>query len=204
MNFNELTAEVLSITKRPDLQTSIENAVRAATIKAHNQDFFYRDLVETGISFAEESHIQNFLPAQIFGNNFRKIKYIRYWIYDVTDPTFQGRAGDFLDALDTENSVDAYGYNKTNVYYLAGELIQIRTSMAATHFLTAAYVYPTVVTPETFKSWIADFFPYAIIYEACRRMFIQIGKTKDAQSMAGMVAEEYIQLKINAVNKPGE
>lgn len=203
MNFDELRSEVLSIVKRPDQMPRIEAAIRAATLKAHRQDYFFRDLVETGVQFAGDSCIRNFLPSSIFGTRFRKIKYIRYWMYDGTDEQTLGSPSSFLTAIDIENSLDAYGYTKTNVYYMAGELVQIRTSQSLTHCLVGAYLNP-IVTETNFSSWIADSNPYAIIYEACRQVFNQIGKASDAQTMTQSLIEEYSQLKLDSINRPGD
>lgn len=202
MNFQELVTEVLSITKRPDLQSRIEGAVRAATLKAHNQDFFYKDIRESGIAFEFAGHIQSFQPAQNF-DNFRKVKYVRYWHFDPADIPAFGRAGKFLTAIDIENSIDGYGYIKEDVFYMAGDLIQIRTCTALTHCLVGAYTLPNI-TPDGFNSWIADEFPTAIYYEAARQICMQIGKNQDATNLRTAVAEEYAQLKLNSVNKPGE
>ena len=203
MDYNELVSEVLSIVKRPDQMPRIESAVRAATLKAHRQDYFFRDLKETGVQFTDPAYIQNFLPTQIFGARFRKIKYIRVWNYDATD-TNHGMLGTFLTPIDIENSVDSYGYTKANVFYMAGELVQIRTSLPLSHCLVGAYLNPLIATPATFDSWIAEQQPYAIVYEACRQVFNQIGKTADAGAMTNATAEEYAQLKLDSVNKPGE
>lgn len=203
MNFDELKSEVLSIVKRPDQLPRIEAAIRAATLKAHRQDYFYRDLIEKGVQFEGDSCIRNFLPSQIFGTRFRKIKYIRYWMYDAADISQLGLPSNFLTPIDIENSIDGYGYTKTNVYYMAGDLLQIRTSQSLTHCLVGAYLNP-IVTETGFSSWIADSNPYAIIYETCRQVFNQIGKASDAQTMTQAVAEEYAQLKLDSINKPGE
>jgi len=204
MNFNELTSEVLSIVRRPDHQSRIESAVRAATLKAHNQDFYYRDLKESGVEFENSAYIQNFLPTQIFGARFRKIKYIRYWNYDATDTVDFGAPGNFFTPIDIENAIDQYGYTKQGVYYMAGELIQIRSAVKFTHCLVGAYTFPIVATTETFDSWIAQLYPYSIVYEAARQVFNQIGKPSDAKTMTEAVAEEYRQLTISSLNKPGE
>lgn len=203
MNFAELTAEVLSIVKRPDMLPRIESAVRAATLKAHRQGFFYKDLVESGVSFTTPAYIQNFLPKDIFGPAYRKLKYIRYWHFSEQDSN-KGSRGRFLTPIDIENSVDAYGYDKVDAYYFAGQVIQIRTAIELSHCLAGAYLNPIVATPETFNSWIADDQPYAIVYEACRQIFNQIGKPSDAQDMQQALVEEYIQLRTNSDNRPGE
>lgn len=204
MDFNQLVEEVVTLVKRNDRQAEIQSAIRSATLKAHRKDFYYRDLSESGVQFKEPDFIQNFQPTQIFGSRFRKLKYIRYWNYDVPSSTGYGAPGDLLTPIDIENIKDLYGYTKTDVYYMAGELIQIRTARPLSHCLVGVYLNPVIATPETYQSWIADMYPYAIIYEAARQVFMRIGRPADAQSMASLVAEEYTLLDTESVNRPGE
>lgn len=209
MNFAELVADVLTITKRPDQQARAESEVRIAILKAHSQNFFYKDLVEKSVRFLEPGHIQNFKPSEVFPN-FRKMKYIRYWNGpDGGIPMTEGdlgRAGPFLEAIDIENSFNAYGYTKTDVFYMAGELQQLRTSSPIEYCLAGAYVLPPVagITGTVIPSWICVEQPGAVIYEAARKIFMQSGKNQDAQNMQLLLREEYAMLMINSVNQPGE
>jgi len=194
MNFQELVNEVILITKRPDLKTRIESAVRAATLKAHHSDYYYKDLHELPVAFTEPFILQSFLPTDV-APNFRKIKYLRLWNGDI-----QGDVGQFLTPIQIENSLDSYNYIKTNVYYMAGQLIQMRGTCALDKVLFGCYLHP-VVTPETaFDSWIAVEMPYVIIYEASRVIFKSISFTEQANEYGQLTAEQYSELKLSYVD----
>lgn len=194
MNFSELVSEVLLIVKRPDLQTRIESAVRAATLKIHHTDFYYPDLVEVPVQFTTPANIQNFMPTDILPL-FRKVKYIRMWQGDV-----DGSPGKFLTSIQIENSIDGYGYIKENVFYMAGQLLQIRASDLVHRVLFGCYVHPTITPAASYKSWIADSYPYAIIYEAARTIFRSIGYQEQANEYAGLTAEVLREISISSID----
>lgn len=193
MDFQELVEEVYLITKRRDLVARTESAIKAATLKAHHADFFYPDIVEVSIEFQDEAFIQNFNPTEILPR-FRKAKYIRQWHGGV-----QGEAGKFLDHIQIENAFDSYNYIKTDVFYLAGQLIQIRTTTPLKRCLFGCYVHP-VMGPEECKSWIAQAMPFTIIYEAARTIFKSIGMQSEAAEMAQLVAEQISMLRMSYVD----
>ena len=58
MNFSDLVTEVGTITGRPDRVAEIESAIKSATLKAHNSDYFYKDIFETGIAFTTSDFYQ--------------------------------------------------------------------------------------------------------------------------------------------------
>lgn len=194
MNFSELVSEVLLIVKRPDLQPRIESAVRAATLKMHQSDFFYPDLVEVPVQFTNADTLQNFLPTDIVPN-FRKVKYIRMWQGDV-----DGSPGRFLTPIQIENSLDGYGYMKENVFYMAGQLLQLRATDPIKRVLFGCYVHPIVTPVASYKSWIADNYPYAIIYEAARTVFRSISYQEQANEYAGLTAEILREIQISSVD----
>lgn len=198
MTFDELVAEVITLTRRPDLVERTQQAVRAATLKAHHRDFFYKDLKEESIEFGQEFYIQNFLPTDIFPN-FRKAKYIRFWIGDELP---NGRPGPFMTPIGIENSIDLYNYDKTNVFYMAGELLQIRTCAPIKRCLFGAYLHPIITPVNKYCSWIAKEYPFAIIYEAARVIFKSIGMDQQTGEMTQLTAEEYRNLMISNVDEP--
>ena len=73
MNFTELMTEVYAVTKRPDLSAETALAVKSATLKLHQSDFYFKDLFETGISFTESSFIQT-LDIKTVIPRFRALK----------------------------------------------------------------------------------------------------------------------------------
>lgn len=194
MNFAQLQAEVLDIVKRPDLVSRVETAIKAATLKMHHSNFFYKDLIEVPVQFTTPGFIQNFVPSELLPN-FRKAKYIRVW-----QGGTQGRPGPFLQHIQIENSVDSYNYIKDNVFYMAGTKLQIRTPYALQHVLFGAYVHPVVTPKEDYKSWIADEYPYAIIYEAVRTIYRSIGFTEQANEFGQLAAEVLSEITISSID----
>ena len=49
--FAELLADVYTLTNRSDLIAETKLAVKMATLKMHQRDYFYKDIRETGIQF---------------------------------------------------------------------------------------------------------------------------------------------------------
>ena len=70
MTFDELLSEVYICTNRPDLVDETKAAIRSATIKWHNSDFYSKDLFETGISFESSSFVKT-LDIYALYSNFR-------------------------------------------------------------------------------------------------------------------------------------
>jgi hypothetical protein len=187
MNFSDLVNEVQSITARPDLTTKAQSAVSAATLKAHTSGFYYNDLVELAVQFDAPRTIQTFDPTQI-SSYYRRVKYMRIWDGDTT-----GGAKEFLEHINTEAALDSYGYLRLNVFYMAGKFLQIRTYDALSKILLGFYRYPDI-TSTGFNSWIANEMPWAIIWEAARTIFNQIGFPEQAAQMQALVKEQYMQL----------
>ena len=194
MNYTELYEEVQKLVKRPDLQSTVDSAIKAATLKAHQSDFFFNDLVESAVQFDEARYIQTFNPKEIFPR-YRQAKYVRVWEGD--------RCGDatyFLEHIGIEAALDMYGYTRTEVFYFSGTNLQIRTKIPLLRCLFGAYVHPTITPTENYSSWIAEEYPFAIIYEAARSVFLGIGFTEQSRGMQALVAEQYAALSLSNVD----
>lgn len=195
MTYDELVEEVIKFTKRPDLRDRTEAAVRAATLKMHHSDFYYKDLIETAVQFTDAFYLQNFVPSEVIPN-YRKAKYIRIWNGDA--PT--GGPGKFLENIQIENSVGGYQETKTDVFYMAGQNLQIRTCIPLKRILFGAYVHPVVSPVANYKSWIAEEYPYAIVYEAARSIFFSIALTQQSQQFAQLTAEVLREISMSSVD----
>ena len=62
--FTELCNDVYTMTKRPDLVAETKLAVKAATLKAHQSDFYPKDIYETGIQFSRSEEHTSELQSQ--------------------------------------------------------------------------------------------------------------------------------------------
>lgn len=195
MTFDELVAEVYLITNRPDLVGETASAVKAATLKAHNTDFYSKDIFETGVEFTSAGFIQS-LDYITLLSNFRSIKYFRR-VEDETDTT-----GVEICVITPEEVLDSYGVNRTDICYIAGRVLEIRSSVSFTKALLGAYVFPIVRT-GAYNSWVAEQHPYAIIYEAARVLFKATADDSQSATFDRLVGEEYQLLRMSALADVG-
>lgn len=195
MTFDELVAEVYLITNRADLDDLTKSAVKAATLKAHKSDFYSKDIFESGIEFDTADFRQSLDYVSLF-SNWRALKYFRR-VDSATDDV-----GAFLEVITPEEVIDSYGCNKVDIAYVAGRVLEIRAAVEFQHALIGAYVLP-VVREGAYLSWVAEQFPYAIVYEAARVVFRTIGQMEESNAQAQLVAEEYAELKLSALSDVG-
>lgn len=195
MTFAELLAEVYLITSRPDLIDLTKSAVKSATLKAHQTDFYSKDIHETSFKFTTKDYTHSLdIITEI--PNYRALKYMRN--YDVATDS----AANFFTVLTPEEILDEWGRERTDVAYIAGREIKIKASVEFDTVLFGCYLNP-VVTEADYSSWVADLYPYAIIHEAARVVFGTIAQAAEAASQRAFVAEQYAELKINAISDVG-
>lgn len=191
MTLNELIEEVYLTTGRRDLVAETKSAVKAATLKAHNSDFYSKDLYESGVEFPSASYKQS-LDVYSLIPNFRAISYLRKAANadDVVMP--------ILEVIEPQEVLDSYQRNRNDIAYVAGRIIEIRSSTEFQYALLGAYVTPPV-SDATYSSWVAILHPYAIIYEAARVVFRSIGNAEESQAYSRLLAEEYSLLKMTGL-----
>lgn len=190
----DLVADVYTLTNRPDLVSETLVAIRAATLKAHASDYYYKDLFETGIQFDQEQSQQS-LDYKLLIPRWRSLKYVRPYLYNAQQ---QGCARTPLTVLTPEDILDSYGITKENVCYIAGLQLQIRTLAAFQYYLLGCYVYPNV-TADGYSSWVADECPFAIIYDAVATIFKTIGQDEQNATYQALVQTQYVELKASNI-----
>jgi hypothetical protein len=193
--FEDLVDAVFTITNRPDLLAETESAVKAATIKAHHLDYFSKDLYEEGIQFTTSAYRQSFDYIQVI-DNFRAFKYARK-AEDACDDT-----GDFFTIITPEEILDSYGCQRADIAYVAGRVLEMRSSTEFNYFLLGCYVHPIVRT-GAYCSWVALQYPDAIVYEAARVVFKAIGKSDESQQYTSLTGEAYEMLKLSNIQDIG-
>lgn len=186
----EIIADVYALTKRPDLVAQTDVAVRAATLKAHHSDFYPKDLFETAITWAPTDYVQE-LDYRTLVPRWRAFKYLRKSDAD-------GIGGKFFDLILPEMVLSEYAVTKEDVVYLAGEVLQIRSSTLDDYMLLGCYLHPDL-TEANYDSWVAKDCPFAIIYDAAASVFKQIGFDEQASMYRQMVGEQYAYLKQNVI-----
>lgn len=170
-------------------------AVRSATLKIHQSDYYYRDLVETGISWPTAEYLQQ-VEYYTLIPRWRALKYIRR-----TDSTGTEQ-GTIFTTIPPENVLDEYKLNRVNVCYVAGEVIQIRSSPQLQYALLGAYVNPDI-TAAGYASWVALFHPYAIVFEAASIVFKMIGDTDQFAAYTMLAREQLAQVQLSNVQAIG-
>lgn len=195
MTLTELRAEIYNITNRPDLVSLTTTAIKAATLKAHNTDFYSKDIYEMQFSFMAPAFTRSLDYISIVPN-YRALKYMR--IYDIASAS----TGEFFKVITPEEILDQFGRELTDVAYVAGRVIEIKSSTEFDTILLGAYVSP-VITEAGYSSWVADLYPYAIVHEAARVIFGSISMQEEKNAQKELVAEQYAELKINAVTDVG-
>lgn len=193
-----LVSDVMTITNRPDLVEETKLAVRAATLKAHQSDYFYKDIFEEGIIFVTKEILQTFEVKTLIPR-FRAFKYLRKCDLDNNgNPVPMA----FLELLTPTETLDDYGCMKENICYMAGLELKIRSCAAWDKFLFGCYMHPSVIEAD-YASWIADDFPLAIIYRAAGDVFKAIGNDEKKATYQQMALEEIAALKLSNIIAAG-
>ena len=187
MTLTELIAEVYTITNRPDLVGQTLTAVRSATLKLHQSDYYYKDLRETGVSFVSALYVQQLEYRPLFPK-WRALKYVRKTDVAGTD------TGAFLELVVPENVLDSYKQNRNDICYVAGEVIQIRSSTQVQYIILGRYDNPDI-TQAGYDSWIALDHPYAIVFEAASTVFKMIGDTDQFAAYTQLAAMQLVELR---------
>ena len=193
--FTAIVADVYTCTNRPDLVAETEMAVKSATLQLHRSDFFSKDIFETGISFTTSDYVQQ-LEYRLAVPRWRSMKYLRKW-----DNTGTGRAGQELTAVPIEKILDGYGVERTNIFYLAGSVYNIKSSTQEQYYLLGCYVNPEI-SGAYYSSWIADEYPNAIVYRAATIVLKQIHQDDLAakfEQLAAIETQEILMANIETV-----
>lgn len=194
-SFASLVADVISLTNRPVLVNETKLAVQAATLKAHQMDDWIKDLREYSIQFSSSDFYQSLDYKQLLPL-WRKPRYVRK--YDITGAA----VGKFLTYLEPEQVIDGYGADRADIFYVAGDSLQIKSSTSLQYALLACYVNPDI-TEAGYNSWIADDHKFAIVYEAVAIIFKTIGYDEQVPVYREMVKEQMQMLKQHAVTGLG-
>ena len=196
MTLTELQAEVYTLTNRPDLVAETLTAVRSATLSLHQSDYYYKDLIETGVVFTAPAFKQQ-LDYRVLIPNWRALKYIRK-----TDVSGDDE-GVFLKVISVPELVeDEYGINQKDVCYVAGQVVQILSSTSFQYAIVGCYVNPNI-TVAGYNSWIAIDHPYAIVFDAAAKVFKMIGDTEQFAAYTGIAALQRQEVMITNIQAVG-
>jgi hypothetical protein len=195
MNLTELQQEVYNITNRPDLVNETLTAIRSATLKIHQSDYFYKDMFETGIAFPAPALVQQ-IDYRALIPRWRSLKYLRK-----TDLTGTEQ-GQFYDIIQPESVLDQYQTSRADVCYVAGAVIQVRSSVDLQYAILGCYLNPDV-TVSGFSSWVALDHPFAIINKAAASVFKMIGETEQFTAYTRLAEEAELDVARSNIQAQG-
>lgn len=168
MTFAELLAEVISITKRPELEGRTRSALRQAVMFSHRSNNFWRDLVAEHLVALPSTE-----GVLLLDDNFPRLRSIASFAV-----ARDGLAVAELESTAVDCLFDEFNERRRGWYF--GTSTGIRYHSAGyTQALVSYYVDP-VVTETGFDSWIAVKYPDVIIRWASSLIFKSIGHTEEA------------------------
>lgn len=192
---SDLATDVYALTNRPDMVNETNLAIRSSTLTVHQREFYFRDIIETGIQFSSADYLQSFEPKTIIPL-FRSIKYLRK--YDSIGQT----PGILLQRITPDQIFDGYNIDYVNVYYSAGAEIQVKMDTQEQFMLFGCYVNPNV-TLDNYSSWIADDYPFAIVYMAAAQIFKTLGADVQSNNYAALASNQLAVLDTNNIIDTG-
>lgn len=202
MTLDELLNEVYALTVRPDLVADTKVCIRAATLKMHSVDFFYKDMQTALVTLPQSSFQFTIDTSQLA--QYRAMSFIRKYYPDVVDPLTQtaGFAGEFLVRKDITDLMDSYRRAISNVWWAAGTNVNVRSAEALDSYMLGYYARPNI-TDAGFSSWVAVEQPYAIVISAAAMLFKTIGYDEQSQKYGTMETEQIALLKMSNIVPEG-
>lgn len=197
MNFTELVNAVCSEVNRPDFTFEADGgtgeaprAILGSILTLHMRETYWRDIRTVQAVFDTSAYIQS-VELSILPR-FRKMNYVRKWDaqYQASqvDPAVQApstasatRVLGLLDQITPDNIKDAYGYERTDVWYAAGSTLFIKSSTLLARALIGYYAQPNLISGTDGRyaqmdSWIAKEYPFAVIYHASGKLYSMSGQ----------------------------
>lgn len=205
-DFNSLVADVFTITNRRDLVEETQLAVRAATLQVHKADFFLKDLTELTIQFTSASYLQQ-IPYRTLFPRYRALSYLRKYnpnyiqaqnTINLQALYYENGVGKEFEIISPDQIFDSYAAQRVDVCYLAGEMINVKSSTADSYAIMGVYQSPEVSTATKYSSWIADESPFAIIHTAASIVFGQVLSNQSKAAASAQLAAIELQAVKNS------
>lgn len=210
MNFSDLVAQVINDSVREDMgfvsdggDGRIPNAVFASTLYLHHLENFWKDIITVDVIFDNPTQYIQTLDRRVL-KRFRSISYFRKWdpnyeneqldpatlppLFNGTSITNINLALKHLQIIDlgTGGIFDSYGTERQDVCYAAGDTIFIKSSTPLSQGKLGYYSSPFLDISNvgnSYHSWIADEYPWAIIYHAEASIFTTTGDLDRAREL---------------------
>ena len=168
--FAELEALVIEQTRRPEVTSITQSAIRTATLRAHHVDFFKRDLAIGLLSYTPSSSAYFYDIANIHSTLLRLRGLQLLQSVDATTST----PVENLEYRDVDDMYDSNGDRRLSVYNMIGNTLRVYPQMT-TGVMHAYYFQNPVVSSVGYSSWIANDFPDELAMWAAAIVFARTG-----------------------------
>lgn len=198
MTFSEMVEEVYTITKRPDLVAETALAIRKATLQLHQSNFFKDDIATQVFLLPPSSDGYKFQLNTVSDLvRFRAFSFIREW----TNPWNESNI--FFTEVEPDDLFDEYQIERTDCYYRAGGVINVKSSKRLTAVVVGWYQTPVVIPEASYSSWIATNYPYAVIENAASIIFGIIAQPEQSRTYQGSAMQQLSLIIMNHTEGQG-
>lgn len=192
--FDGLLADVITLTARPDLEAETALALRTATNNAHFSDAYPRDVQTQVIQLVEAGYAESFDLPTLFPR-LRGISSVK--LLDINYQPVIFTPENAIQIIELSDVYDSYGALRSNVAYIAGDKLHVRTAVASYGFLVEWFKAPSTRRVD-YSSWIAQLYPDVIIYWAASIVLSTNGNEEKANKYMTMTVQLHIPyLKAN-------
>ena len=148
MNLDEIVADIVIRTSRPDREDVIRRATRSAITEVHASALYPRDRVEEIFPLAAETN----LVKLVLPPRFRKFEVLAAVTADGIPVCLNNKSNTY-ERVDPAGLFDSTLGNKTDIYYVAGAAFNIKSSVKVTN-IYALYFRRPEVADNNLETWI--------------------------------------------------
>jgi hypothetical protein len=183
MNLAEISAEVTTQLRRPDLAAQIKGYVRQVVRQVHAATEFQRDLVEQVVTI--ESPMQQF-KIPLPDDYRRMLRCFPCNQYSVPCATANGRPE--FEMVAPNDLFTQSGQMMQDIVYISGPTLVVRAG-AAVQYMCLQYYKEHDVRDDTTETWIMKQFP-EVIMSGVKARYYQATNNGQAQAEASMFMQD--------------
>jgi hypothetical protein len=193
--FAEMRTLVIDLTKRPELVSLTDYAIRMATLRAHQVDFFPRDQANVPLLYAPLSANEIFVDIP---DLYTQVPLLR------TPDFVQGEDATTLlpneqleHVVDYKDFYNEYNELRYSVFTQMGDLLRCRF-IAPTGRLRLFYYKNPNITVPLYSSWIADMYPEEVAMWAAGLIWQRTGFQEQASTVARETIPQFKDILITS------
>jgi hypothetical protein len=198
--FAEMQAEVIANTKRPELVTLTDSAIKMATLRAHHVDFFPRDSANALLTYTVPVGNEFFTDIP---DIFTLVPQLRTSAWAQGEDTTTFVPNENLEyVVEYKNFWDEYNELRSSVFTLMGETMRMRF-LAPTGRARLYYYKNPIVTSGGYSSWIADLhkeelakWAAAIVWQRSGFQEIAASMQATVNDLKSLLVESYLSSKV--------